>query len=678
MQNEHESSRLAEPGPSMVLSSDPALSPRSPNDPDGSQRDGNLHDEATERQSLFEHMLDGFAYHRIVLDDNGTPVDYVFLDVNPAFEQFTGLRKEEIIGKRATEVAPSIEGPEFDRIEAYGKVALTGEQIALEQHSARMDRWYKVRAYSPRRGYFATLFEDITEQRRAEEALRKLSRAVEQSPSTVLITDTRGTIEYVNPRFTELTGYSREEALGQNPRMLKTDHTTPEEYRGMWSTIRSGRVWRGEFLNRKKNGELYWEEALISPITNSAGEVTHFVAIKRDITEQKAAEAERGRLVAQLQDTNARLTEVNVQARASAEEAEMRAAELDTTISSMADGVVICGRETEIIRMNRSAEEMLGLSLNERDLPLAERWKVLRIETADGEPIRVEEIPASKALHGETSRGIVIVAKNSDGQRRWLSVSAAPLWSAVGKVAGAVETFTDVTELHMLQEQQRDILRAVSHDLRNPLTSVLGQAQLLQRTMTKAGLDSRLVGSAEAIVTSAKRMNAMIGDLTDAIWIESGQLHLDMLPTNLPSLVFDLLHRSSGALDTARVTVEMPEVLPQVQADPNRLERVLVNLISNALKYSDPETEVTVRAREISETVEVTVADTGAGISQDDLPHLFERFYRSKGAARKTSGLGLGLYITRMLVEAHGGRIWAESEPGRGSEFHFTLRATTE
>ena len=227
----------------------------------------------------------------------------------------------------------------------------------------------------------------------------------------------------------------------------------------------------------------------------------------------------------------------------------------------------------------------------------------------------------------------------------------------------------------MLQEQQKDILRAVSHDLRNPLTSVLGQAQALQRALAKEERDNRLVSSAEAIIAGAKRMNAMIGDLTDTIWIESGQLHLDKQPVNLPSLVFDLLHRSSAVLDTNRITVEMPEDLPRVQADPNRLERVLVNLISNAVKYSDPETEVTVRAREEGETVAVTVADAGNGISQEELPHLFERFYRAKGAARKAHGLGLGLYITRILVEAHGGRIWAESEEAKGSAFCFTLPA---
>ena len=310
-------------------------------------------------------MLDGFAYHRIVLDENGIPIDYIFLDVNPAYEEFTGLRRAEIVGKRVTEVLPGIERSEFDRIEAYGQVALTGEQMAFEQYSERTGRWSKVRAYSPRVGYFVTLIEDITDRKQAEEALRKLSRAVEQSPSTSLSQTSSGSIEYVNPRFTELTGYSREEAIGQNPRILKTDLTSPEEYKRMWTTIRSGGVWRGVFVNRKKNGDLYWEEASISPITNPSGEITHFVAVKQDITEQKAAEAERSRLLAELQDTNARLVEANMQAHSAADEAEKRAAELDTTISSMADGVVICGSQTgdhpdESIRRGHAGTDFEG------------------------------------------------------------------------------------------------------------------------------------------------------------------------------------------------------------------------------------------------------------------------------------------------------------------------------
>jgi PAS domain S-box-containing protein len=133
-------------------------------------------------------------------------------------------------------------------------------------------------------------FVDVSEHRRIEHELRKLTSAVEQSPSVVVITDVNGTIEYVNPRFTAVTGYVASEAIGQRPNILKSGHTTPAEYDDLWETITAGREWRGEFLNRKKSGELYWELATILPIRDSAGRITHFLGVKEDITARKQAE----------------------------------------------------------------------------------------------------------------------------------------------------------------------------------------------------------------------------------------------------------------------------------------------------------------------------------------------------------------------------------------------------
>ncbi|MCU7813194.1 MAG: PAS domain S-box protein [Candidatus Thiodiazotropha sp. (ex Notomyrtea botanica)] len=134
--------------------------------------------------------------------------------------------------------------------------------------------------------------EDITDKRKAETDLLKLYQAVEQSPSAVIVTNDQGLIEYVNPKFTKVSGYEAEEALGRNPRFLKSGETSQEEYKDLWNTVMQGGEWRGEFHNRRKNGELYWESAVISAIRNSEGTVTHFLAVKEDITERKRLEAE--------------------------------------------------------------------------------------------------------------------------------------------------------------------------------------------------------------------------------------------------------------------------------------------------------------------------------------------------------------------------------------------------
>jgi PAS domain S-box-containing protein len=175
----------------------------------------------------------------------------------------------------------------------------------------------------------------LEEARAAEVQLRKLSCAVEQSPACVVITDLKGQIEYVNPKFTEVTGYSFQEAVGQNPRVLKSGHMPPEGYRELWQTITSGREWRGEFQNRKKDGELYWELASISPIRDSAGVITHFLAVKEDITARKQAEAFAQSAQSQVEDVNLQLEMAIGRANGLAVQAEMASIAKSQFLASM-------------------------------------------------------------------------------------------------------------------------------------------------------------------------------------------------------------------------------------------------------------------------------------------------------------------------------------------------------
>ena len=225
-------------------------------------------------------------------------------------------------------------------------------------------------------------------------------------------------------------------------------------------------------------------------------------------------------------------------------------------------------------------------------------------------------------------------------------------------------------ELARLVQNLEDFSRGVSHDLRTPLTIIMGQAQLAMRSM-KAGKRDAVERSLEAIVSSGQRMNTMIEDLVDTARSQAGTIRLEREPLDLPQFVNELKDKMAGVLEAKRIEiVPPPQPLPRVWADADRLERILTNLLTNALKYS--EAKVTVRFEHKDGEVVTSVTDRGIGIAPEDLPHMFERYYRAKGA-RTAEGLGLGLFITRMLVEAHGGRIWVESEPGKGSTFYFTL-----
>jgi signal transduction histidine kinase len=227
-------------------------------------------------------------------------------------------------------------------------------------------------------------------------------------------------------------------------------------------------------------------------------------------------------------------------------------------------------------------------------------------------------------------------------------------------------------ELQQLQGQQELLLHTVSHDLRNPLSVIHGHAGLLRKAFETTGIDGNLQVSVNAISRSADRMNVMIGDLVDAAQWEGGAIVLQRESVPLKLFLEGLLTRVAPIIAIDRIHMEVSPALPPVCADYARLERVLLNLLSNALKYSPPDTPVLVRACQDDGQVQIAVRDYGRGIAPEDLPHLFERFYRTSGTGTM-EGIGLGLYITKLLVEAHGGAIRMESTPGKGSTFTFTL-----
>lgn len=234
------------------------------------------------RSLLFDDLQDGV----LVLD-----LDNRLIDINPAMLRWLGLSRAPI-GQPVLQVLAAWQeqlAPYLKADQAEFSVKLHLPDGLAHHFEIRISRLHDQRG---RLGGRIVLVRDETERRSADQRMRQLQRAVEQSPVSVVITDTSGIIEYVNPHFAQLTGYTPEEAVGQNPRILKTGHTPPETYTAMWQTLVSGREWHGEFLNRKKNGELYWELAHMAPVFNAVGGVTHFVAVKEDITTRKQVEAE--------------------------------------------------------------------------------------------------------------------------------------------------------------------------------------------------------------------------------------------------------------------------------------------------------------------------------------------------------------------------------------------------
>lgn len=348
---------------------------------------------------------------------------------------------------------------------------------------------------------------------------------------------------------------------------------------------------------------------------------------------------------------------------------EKHAAELVAVIDAIADGIVIFGPEGDVRSMNEAAFAYVTggavPATSGREPPPGPRFV-----DAEGAPLPFARSPVGRALAGETVRGLHLRTEDPEtGRRGWVSASAAPIRGAEGRIEGAVLTFSDETSVYRLQEERDDLLRAITHDLRTPLNAIYMQAHAVERGL---GGPERAVERGRSMLKSCERMSQMLQDLSDSAQLEAGRLHLLPQPIDVAGLARELLDRLRGGLDVDRVRLAADAGAPAAMADPRQLERIFVNLVSNALKYSPPQTEVEVRVTRADDGVELAVADHGVGITPEDQVHLFERWFRAKGT-RRPEGLGLGLYITRLLVEAQRGRIRVESSPGQGSIFRVIL-----
>lgn len=261
--------------------------------------------------ALFMSMDEMVVLHELLCDDQGVPVNYRLTDCNTAFTRVTGISRERAIGRLATEVYGT---PAAPYLKEYAQVVGTSTPLRFETFYEPMKKHFQISAVALGADRFATVSTDITEQQqsadkvralleesnrarrallgiledqnRAQADLKRLATALEQSAESIVVTDAQARIQYVNPAFVKTTGYSREEALGQNPRILQSGRHPPAFYHDMWHLLSSGRTWQGRLINRRKNGTLYTEDAVISPVADGSGRVTNFVAVKHDITEQ--------------------------------------------------------------------------------------------------------------------------------------------------------------------------------------------------------------------------------------------------------------------------------------------------------------------------------------------------------------------------------------------------------
>ena len=341
-------------------------------------------------------------------------------------------------------------------------------------------------------------------------------------------------------------------------------------------------------------------------------------------------------------------------------------------LDSLADGVFTTDLEQRITSVNPGVEHLTGY----RAIELLDQFYLdaFRVSDRDGKPISPTISPflqaIAEAMPTEPRIFQITRGGNEADDTALIALVAAPIFDDKHNISGTVGVFRDVTQEQEVSRLKDELVSLVSHELRTPMASVLGFSELI---LTRQLSETKLRMYVETIYKEAQRLSNLINDFLDIQRMESGRQVYNYIEVDLRPIlrrISDVFSQQRG-----RLKLDIPPHLPAVRADPDRIVQTLTNLVSNGLKYSPDGGDVIIRAHLNSEgLVEVAVEDHGLGIPAEAQPHLFSKFYRVDNSDRREiGGTGLGLAISREIVEAHGGKIWLESELGKGSTFHFTL-----
>mgnify|MGYP001356953105 CR=1 FL=1 len=523
-------------------------------------------------------------------------------------------------------------------LEAEVRDALGEDFIAKPVNPAAFVNLVRSRAAHARR---AKRLND--ELRQARREARDVRLAMD-SHAIVSVINGAGDFAYVNEGFCRTSGYPRQELLGRNHRLLASAAHSEAFYANLWRTLESGRTWQGELCHRARDGSLYWVQSTITPNPGDDGGARRYVSVSTDITVQKEV-----------------------------------AARLSTLIDTVNVGLAWTDADGRVLDLNEPFAKLLGYP---REALLALR--VGDLAHADDREDAGRQLRRLAA--GEASVRFQKRYVRQDGEVVWADVMFSRIDDAQGHMVGAAGSFADFSALKRAQEELRqakesaeeasraktDFLSRMTHELRTPLNAILGFAQLLESDPA----DRPTAGQAESlgqIQRAGWHLLDLINEVLDLARIEAGRLEVSPVDFPLADIVADCLTLVSPLASRYGVTVlSTLGAAPRVHADPMRLKQAVLNLLSNAVKYNRPGGTVHVEGVAVAEGWRLDISDTGIGMSEAQLTKLFEPFTRFAEDGQR-EGTGIGLAITKRLIEAMGGQIVARSRPGEGSTFSIVL-----
>lgn len=501
---------------------------------------------------------------------------------------------------------------------------------------------------------------DISKRHLAEKELLKLSAVVQQSPNTIIITDLKGKMEYINPAGCSVSGYSFEELIGNNPSIFKSGKTDATVYQSLWQTIKSGKEWKGILYNRKKNGIPYVESASILPIKDEEGTTTHYLGIKEDISMRLLAEE-------------------------ALKESEERYREL---FEASPDAVILADIETGmLIDANTTACKLLGL-------PLVE---IRKMHQSMIHPRRDKEaVIKSFNLHAERNpatddlMAIESTILSADGSEIPVEVLSNTITINGRRILQGV--FRNITERKQTREEllkakekaeasdklKSAFLQNITHELRTPLNGIIGFSEMI--TQMDSSEEDRIEFN-KMIKKSSTRLINTITSYMDISMLVSGITDISKQRFNLNNFLNKIIEQTIEICQMRNLNLDVIKKVPdediEIVTDESLLSKIFTHLIDNAIKFTK-KGSITVAYEFKYGDHHFSVSDTGTGISEETLPVIFEIFRQADiSASREYEGSGLGLSIARGFVKLLGGDIWVESKPNEGSTFFFTIPAKT-
>lgn len=606
-----------------------------------------------------------YAYHKMVYDIDGNAVDYEFIDVNKKFEEVTGLKSENILGKRVTVIIPQMKDNEEDLIEIYGKVAAECGEFEFERFFNPLNKWYKIKALSFEKDYFAVFFIDVTHEKELENAKEEISfrkNLLDNVGEAVIATNVQGNIIYWNKGAEKIYGWNDKEVAGKNI----VDIMSVEDKEIALSRINNPRLVYGEYMLKRKNGEVFPAIVTGSPIIDKLGKIIGRIGVSSDITDKKYTEE--------------KIVEINEKLDKAVERLKIMSYVIEQSPSS----ILITDKTGKIEYANPTFSEITGYS---REEVMGKNPKILNAGYHSKE--------FYKEMWGTLLRGEVwtgeILNKTKDGKLYWEYAVIVGIKNEEGEVTHFAAVKDNITELKKAHDEiikakgeadaanraKSIFLANISHEIRTPLNAIIGFAELMDRGTNIDMLQKEYTG---IIIKSGYHLLEIINSILEMSKIESGKVffhsrNFDVVETfeNIFNM-FKEKCRQKGvefSIDTSKC------IIKNVFADESKIKQIFINLIGNSVKFTKTgQIRVhisTEKKDDNSLTLKGKITDTGPGISEDEQKNLFKFFQQATAGIESGGGTGIGLAITKKLVEMMNGKIEVKSIPGAGTIFEIEM-----